>query len=272
MPISRFQARVLAVIAKARNPESFVAGGLPLNRSGPRLSDDIDLFHDSEAAAAASAETDAKLLNDAGYAVRWLRRRGGIYSAEVSQGDEATKLEWVADSDFRFFPVTVDEQFGFVLHPVDLAINKLLAATSRREVRDIVDLVGIHSRYLPLGAIALAAAEVAPGFTPEGLLAELRRNSRYAHEDFRALRSAEELDATAIMTALKSAIDAGEAFVALMPSETVGAIFLENGVPVQPDPSRLDQYVAHRPQRRGHWPTSSELTAAMLQRLQMLQS
>lgn len=272
VPISSFQARVLAVIAKARNPESFVAGGLPLNRSGPRLSDDVDIFHESEASAAASAETDAQLLSEAGFSVHWLRRRGGIYSAEISQGRETTKLEWVADSDYRFFPVTPDAQFGFVLHPVDLAVNKLLAATSRREVRDIVDLVGIHQRYLSLGAIAMAAAEVAPGFTPEGLLAELRRNSRHADEDFRALKAETEINPAAIMSDLKSAIDAGEAFVALMPSDTVGTIYLENGVPVQPDPKRLDQYVAHRPQRRGQWPTSSELTAAMLKRLQTLRS
>jgi hypothetical protein len=81
-----------------------------------------------------------------------------------------------------------DDDFGFVLHPVDLAINKLAAAASRREPRDIVDLLYAHEHILPLGAIVLAAAEVAAGFTPEGLLAELRRNSRYSPEAFRLLK------------------------------------------------------------------------------------
>jgi hypothetical protein len=34
----------------------------------------------------------------------------------------------VADSDYRFFPTMADETFGYVLHPVDLAINKVMAA------------------------------------------------------------------------------------------------------------------------------------------------
>jgi hypothetical protein len=33
-----------------------------------------------------------------------------------------------------------DETFGYVLHPVDLAMNKVMAA-GRGELRDIVDLV-----------------------------------------------------------------------------------------------------------------------------------
>jgi hypothetical protein len=32
-----------------------------------------------------------------------------------------------------------DETFGYVLHPVDLALNKVMAAAGRREVRDLVD-------------------------------------------------------------------------------------------------------------------------------------
>lgn len=270
MPISSFQVRVLSVIAKARNPESFVAGGLPLNRAGPRLSDDVDIFHDSEAAAAASAEADAQLLLEAGFSIAWTRRMGGIFSAEVSQGAEATKLEWVVDSDYRFFPATPDADFGFVLHPVDLAVNKLMAAASRREPRDIVDLVGIDRRYWPLGAIAWAAMVVAPGFTPEGLLAELSRNSRYSAEDFRSLKSELELDPRTISRDLRSAIATAEAFVAEMPSEASGTVYLKDGIPVQPDPARLAEYVTHRPRRRGHWPASSELTSAALERLQTL--
>jgi hypothetical protein len=45
-----------------------------------------------------------------------------------------------------------DDLFGYVLHPVDLAINKLMAAAGRREVRDVIDLVTIDetiSRLAP---------------------------------------------------------------------------------------------------------------------------
>ena len=37
----------------------------------------------------------------------------------------ATRLEWVVDAEFCFFPVMRDDTFGYVLHPVDLAINKV---------------------------------------------------------------------------------------------------------------------------------------------------
>ena len=83
-----------------------------------------------------------------------------------------------------------DATFGYVLHPVDLAANKVMAAAGRREVRDLVDLVTIHSAILPLGAVVWAAVEKSPGFTPEGLIAEIRRNSNYPAAEWRALVTA----------------------------------------------------------------------------------
>jgi hypothetical protein len=35
---------------------------------------------------------------------------------------------------------------------------------------------------------------------------------------------------------------------------------------VQPDPEQLDSYVEHAGQLRGHWPSSSEIGSAMLER------
>lgn len=270
MPLSRLQSKILEIIASRRSPNSYVAGGAPLNRSGPRMSDDVDIFHDSELAAAESAEADAALLRRAGYTVEWLRRSGGTYSAQITLDGESTKLEWVADSDFRYFPATPDLQFGFVLHPVDLAVNKLMAAASRREPRDFVDLMGIHKRYMPLGAVACAATEVAPGYTPEGLLAELKRNSRFNPDDLRRLKGVTDVDAAELMADFRTAVADAEAFVALMPSAAIGCVYLEEGRPVQPRPDRLASYVRHYPKRFGHWPTSSELTTAMLERLQAL--
>ena len=51
-----------------------------------------------------------------------------------------------------------------------------------------------------------------------------------------------------------------------MPSEKSGLLFLEAGNAVQPDLERLEAYETHTGQRRGHWPASSEITTAMLQR------
>jgi hypothetical protein len=256
------------VIAQSRDPESFIAGGLPLNRSGPRISEDIDIFHDREEAVARAATRDAELLSEAGYNVEWLRRQPGLYSAQIARGGEATKLEWLADSDYRFFPAVKDPEFGYVLHMVDLAVNKIMAAASRREPRDVVDLVRLHQEHLPLGAIAWAAVTVAPGFTPEGLLAEVSRNARYTTEDFRRLKSDREIDGGEIMRILRTALEEAESFASKMPTEEAGAIYLKDGKPVMPNPESLGDYIPHRPRRRGHWPTAPEITSAMLDRLQ----
>ena len=48
VPIGKFQSDVLRVLAAQRSPESYIAGGVAINREGPRFSGDIDIFHDSE--------------------------------------------------------------------------------------------------------------------------------------------------------------------------------------------------------------------------------
>jgi hypothetical protein len=128
VPLSKIQIEILRLLASHRDPESYVAGSTPLNRDAPRYSADIDVFHDREERVAQAAEQDGKFLQEHGYTVQWLRRDPAIYSILVERGGETTKLEWVADSDFRFFPTIRDDTFGYILHPVDLATNKVAAA------------------------------------------------------------------------------------------------------------------------------------------------
>jgi len=268
MPLSSLQTEILRLLASHRDPESFVGGSTPLNRNTLRYSGDIDVFHDREERVSAAAIADARTLEEAGYGVTWLRQLPSIYTAQIGMANESTRLEWVTDSDFRFFPAVKDEEglFGYVLNPVDLAINKAMAAAGRREVRDIVDLVTTHETVLPLGAIVWAAVEKSPGFTPEGLIAEIRRNSHYSAADWKALLSVEPIDPVSVLARLRSALEDAETFVARMPTEKAGLLFLENGGVVQPDPDHLDRYQTHAGQRRGHWPASSEITSAMLER------
>jgi hypothetical protein len=237
-----------------------------LNRDAARYSSDIDVFHDREERVASAAINDAKALEAGGYGVRWLRQLPLIYTAEVTRQDASTRMEGIVDSDFRFFPTMRDETFGYVLHPVDLALNKVMAAAGRREVRDLVDLITIHETILPLGAVVWAAVEKSPGFTPEGLIAEIRRNANYPAAEWRALMTAEPLDPQMITKQLRAALDDAEAFVTRMPSEKLGLLFLQGSKVVQPDPTCLESYQTHAGQRRGQWPTSSEITAAMFER------
>jgi|ERR1035437_827415 hypothetical protein len=266
MPLSKIQTEVLRLLASHRDPESYVAGASPLNRDAPRYSSDIGVFHDREERVASAALDDAQALEASDYAVKWLRQLPLIYAAEVTRQNAGTRLEWVVDSDFRFFPTMRDETFGYMLHPADLAMNKVMAAAGRREVRDLVDLVTIHNTILPLGAVIWAAVDKSPGFTPEGLIAEIRRNAHYPAAEWRALMSREPLDPGAITTQLRAALDDAEAFVMRMPTDNFGLLFFEAGKLVQPDPAHLETYQTHAGQRRGQWPASAEITAAMFER------
>lgn len=266
MPLSKIQTDILRLLAANRDPESYVGGSTPLNRDAPRYSGDIDVFHDREERVATAAEQDAALLREHGFRLEWVRRDPAIHTVLAEHTGESTRLEWVADSDFRFFPTIPDDVFGYILHPVDLAANKAMAAANRREVRDVVDLVTIHETILPLGAVIWAAVDKSPGYTPEGLIAEIRRNAQYPAAEWRAIVSSEPLAPEAIIGRLRAALDEADAFVARMPTEKVGLVFLKEGRVVQPDADRLDDYETHAGQRRGHWPGSAEISAAMVER------
>jgi len=50
-----------------------------------------------------------------------------------------------------------------------------------------------------------------------------------------------------------------------MPTEKAGLLFFKEGKVVQPDPNHLEEYIPHAGQRRGHWPSSPEIAAAMFE-------
>jgi hypothetical protein len=266
VPLSKIQSDILLLLAAQRDPESYVAGAVPLNQDGPRFSDDIDIFHDREESVAIAAAADTALLEKAGFKISWLRREPGIHGALVERDGQSTKLEWVRDSDFRFFPITHDDASGYVLHVIDIATNKALAAAGRREPRDVLDLLTIHDRHVPLGAVIWAAVAKDPGFSPESLIAEIRRNARYRQDDYADLALTEPVDAGEVAQRLRAALADAENFVRVMPAGKEGLLFLKDGQVVQPDPTRLDDYVEHAGRRHGHWPSSSEIGSAMLDR------
>ena len=265
MPLSKIQRDILQLLASHRDPESYVAGSTPLNLNAQRYSKDIDIFHDREERVKLAAENDAEVLKQHGYVLDWERREPAIQTVSVSREDLTTKLEWVADSDYRFFPTIRSEVFGYTLHPVDMATNKAHAAVGRRELRDIVDLVSIHQSILQIGAVIWAAVDKMPGFTPEGMISEIRRNSRYSKLDWEDLKAEQPLDPVAIYSTLRVALDEAQEFILRMPTEKVGLLFLQDGKVVQPDPDHLDQYQTHAGQRRGHWPSNAEIETAMLE-------
>ena len=87
MALTRYQSEILRLLAGNRksNAGSYVAGGLALNyRLGtPRLSRDIDIFHDSTKALAESWRIDRETLLAAGYSVKTIREWSNFIEAEV---------------------------------------------------------------------------------------------------------------------------------------------------------------------------------------------
>ena len=119
--------------------------------------------------------------------------------------------------------------FGYRLHIADIATNKALAAGGRREPREVLDLLYIHGRHLPLGAVIWAAVGKDPGYSPESLICEIRRNARYRADDYADLALAEPVDAGDVARRLRKALDEAEAFVGAMPAGKEGLLFLEGG-------------------------------------------
>lgn len=267
VPISKFQSDVLRLLAAQRSPDSYIAGGVAINRQGPRFSGDIDIFHDTAARQESAVKADEAVLTAAGYKITWPpTQRTGKHEATIEKDGGQMQLEWVTDSAFRFFPTQADELFGYVLHPADLATNKASAAADRRVPRDVVDLVTIHENILPLGAVVAAAVGKFPGTTPEEMLAEITRHSRFTAEEFQALATEQPVDVRGLHRRIRSMIEDAESFIARLPSDAVGVIFMEGGKPVQPDVNALGKYQRNPGAPSGLWPSSPDITRAMLER------
>ena len=258
MPLSSVQTDVLRLLASHRDPHSFVAGGAPLNRNGPRYPDDIDIFISPEERVAPSALADAQTLAAAGYRVSWLKQKPSMCTAEVARGHASTGIDWGVFYDYAFFPTMRDEIFGHVQHPIDTASLKLLNASWRREIHDVLDLVTIHESIVPLGALIWAAAERSRvPRTPAGLIASLRQNLYHPAVEWRTLRCTRSVDPKSTTARLVIALDDAEAFAARMPTGKLNLLFLRDGKVVQPDPDRLEDYQTHAAQSGGHWPAAS---------------
>ena len=227
MALSDIQRHVCRLLAGNRlaSGESYVAGGTALNEAlaAERLSRDIDLFRDTDAALDVSWNRDREALVAAGYPLRILRERPGIVEAEVARGSEHVLIEWARDSAFRFFPLVEHADFGLVLHPFDLATNKVLALAGRVEPRDWVDVILSSERLQPLGYLAWAACGKDPGFSPSSLLNAAARASRYSYDELAGLAfSGAPPDAADLGRRWHSALDEATRVVESLPAAEAG--------------------------------------------------
>jgi hypothetical protein len=227
VPLTAYQRALLASLAAAPTDDRYLAGGAAMHfaPNSMRYSDDLDFFHDSEARVASAFAADRLALQRAGHTVDVELSQPGFVRAVVHRGEEATRVDWAHDSAWRFMPLVREELGGLLLHPVDLAINKVLALGGRDEPRDFVDLLFVHRQVLPLGALSWAAAGKDPGFTPLSLLELLKRRGRYRPEDFSRLHLTEPFDLVRGKEKWLGALADAEAFVRGRPPEESGCLY-----------------------------------------------
>lgn len=227
MPLADFQRQVLALVARHRTPDSYLAGGaaLHLDARSARCSDDLDFFHDSIERVATAYREDVQALHEAGFDVDVEISQPGFIRAIVRKDGHATRIDWAHDSAWRFLPPVRDELGGFVLHPVDLAVNKTLALAGRDEPRDFVDMLGLHEQLLPLGGWVWAAVGKDPGFSPDSLLSLLKRRGRYRPEEFRRLHLVVPFDLPGAKRRWQAALADAERFVASRPAAEAGCLY-----------------------------------------------
>jgi hypothetical protein len=227
MPLTDYQASLARLLSRNRTFDSYLAGeaAILIEPETTRYSRDLDYVHDSEARVAEAYAADETLLAAAGYSLAMDLNQPGYIRAIVGNGRESTKVEWARDSAWRFMPTVRDDRVGYVLHPADLAVNKVLALAGRDEPRDVLDTLHLHRRVLGLGALCWAACGKDPGFTPLSLLELLRRRGRLQPEDLSRLELARPMDLHELKQAWLAALDSVEPFVASRPADELGCLY-----------------------------------------------
>ena len=266
MALTSFQRDICRILAERRRSggESYVAGGLALNEllRQPRRSRDVDLFHDTEAALAATWPADRAALEAAGCAVKITRETPGFVEAVATRAGQTLLIQWARDSAFRFFPLVEDDRLGLTLHPLDLAANKVLALVGRLEPRAWIDVLSCDEKLQPLGFLAWAACGKDPGFSPRSLLAEARRSSRYTQTELQSLDFAGPTpDAGLLSRHWHAALQKAEQICSLLPAPEAGKCVLTNGGELcrsAPDelraPGKLETLQFHTGSIGGAWP------------------
>jgi len=166
-----------------------------------------------------------------------------------------TRIQWLRDSAVRFFPAIKDKVFGYRLHDLDLAVNKVLAMAGRREPRDYYDVIKLHEAGQTLAMLAWAAPAKDPGLTPELILDEINRHSNYLASELQA--EFPDAEPRAMKKILLAATHEARDLFPKLPLSQVGYLYLDRkGRAALPDPKAVAEkrLVLHGAVLRGAWP------------------
>lgn len=227
MPLTPIQKAVLGLLADNRSPESHLGGatGIHLSPGTSRYSHDLDLFHATEEAVAEAYAKDSACLEQNGFAITPLLSQPGFIRAQVNKANNHLLIDWARDSIWRFFPPVQLEGVGWVLHPVDLAVNKVLALAGRDEPRDFIDTLYLHESVLPLGALVWAAVGKDPGLNPQMLLELLQRKGRISMDELRRLDLKKMPEPATLREQWKSALDSARGWISQRPGDEAGCLY-----------------------------------------------
>lgn len=227
MPLTDLQRALLSILGSRRTPDSYLAGGAAIHfrPQSLRYSNDLDFFHDSVERVASAYAQDHALLVDAGYTLELEISQPGFVRAMVSDDTDATRIDWAHDSSWRFMPPVRDPLGGYLLHDVDLAVNKVLALAGRDEPRDFVDILYVHRQILPLPALIWAAVGKDPGFSPISLLELLKRRGHVRPEEIARLELAMPFDVKQAKVEWLQALEDAEIFVRSRAVQESGCLY-----------------------------------------------
>jgi hypothetical protein len=176
--------------------------------------------------------------------------------ALVRRDGRGTKLEWVFDSAFRFFPIEADNELGWRLNFWDAATNKTLALFGRHEFRDFVDVHYLHHR-LHLGALIWAASGKDGGLTPQMILEWIKRQSYYTPEQVKGVQAVQPVNLVQMRRDWLVMVTEAEALLEKLPPDEKGCLYLDaTGQPVCPDPvsPEFPTLTRHYGSVKGAWP------------------
>ena len=228
------------------------------NASYPRRSADLGVYVE-DAGLSEIADGDVAALRSAGFTVKVDSQFYGlVVEAQVSREGQSTLVEWTDSDRERFFPVIEDAVFGWVLDPVDLAVQKLVAAATRRAARDVVDVLLLNLRFASLAALAIAAPAKLAGSSPTSILDRVLRNGiGHPQQDYSLLALDESVMPFKIgrtKDLLADAVDcANEEITQFCDQAEVGFVYVVPGTktPQVPRNDRLAMLQRHGISQRG---------------------
>lgn len=268
MPLSDIQRTVLAAISENRSEVSHLAGASAIQASPKsiRYSGDLDFFHDTEEAVAGAFAKDRGVLEKLDFSVSPILSQPGFIRARVARQGEEVLVDWAHDSAWRFMPTISLEGIGNVLHPVDLAVNKVLALGGREESRDWVDVLYLDANFISLGAMVWAAAGKDPGINPDMLLGLLSRKGKIHQRDLDRLMLTPDVQLGDLHAQWTHSLREAHSFVTSRPPSEAGRLYIHPGSGRFFTPGAGDDYQLCEPRPGGILPRIGELEETVLQK------